>query len=164
MSHLVVITFDGVEEAGRVRQELRQIQRSDALRLDDAVVVYKDEQGKVRTKDEIDIGVRRGAISGGVLGLILGMVFPVAGLLVGAAAGALVGKTFDMGVDKSFVKEVEAALPPGHSALFLLVQEANTEIALAALRPYQGTVYHTSLSPELEATLERALQTKHTQG
>jgi uncharacterized membrane protein len=160
MSNLIVITFEGVDTAQSVRQDLRKLQRSDALRLNDAVVVFKDEQGKVRVKDEVDVAVRRGAIGGGLVGLILWWMFPFLGLAVGAAVGALIGKTLDLGIDKRFVKEVETALQPGHSALFLLVQDANAEIALAALRPYQGRVYHTSLSPDLEATLEQALQAK----
>jgi hypothetical protein len=62
------------------------------------------------------------------------------------------------GVDPAFVEDVGAALGPGTSALFLVVNAANPDAALAALRPYRGRVHHTTLDPEAEAALRRALE------
>jgi uncharacterized membrane protein len=161
MSNLVVITFDDAEEAGRVRDTLRSAQRADYLSLDDSAVVVKDEKGKVHVKNELDRGVKVGAVGGGALGLLIGSIFfPLAGLLVGALAGGLLGSAADLGIQKSFVKEVSEDLTPGTSALFVLVRDANPEVALAALKPYKGTVRHTSLSPEAEQELRRILSKK----
>jgi uncharacterized membrane protein len=63
----------------------------------------------------------------------------------------------DLGIQKSFVKEVSEALQPGNSALFVIVRDANPNAAIAALKPYKGTVYHTSLDSEDEDTLRRIL-------
>ena len=158
MSHLVVITFDNAEEAGKVRQTLRSAERADFVSLDDSAVIVKDEGGKIHVKNEMDRGVKIGAVGGGVLGLLLGGIFfPLAGLLVGALAGGLIGKMADTGVDQKFVKEVSEDLQPGTSALFFIVREANPDAALAGLRPYKGTVRHTSFAPETEAELRRIL-------
>lgn len=158
MSHLVVVTFDNPEEAGKVREALRSVQRGDYLSLDDSAVIVKDEEGKIHVKNETDRGVKIGAIGGGLLGLLLGGIFfPLAGLLVGVIGGGLVGKLADTGVDKKFVQEVSEDLQPGTSALFFIVREANPNMALAALKPYQGTVRHTSFPPEAEEELRRVL-------
>jgi len=158
MSHLIVVTFDNAEEAGKVRQTLRSAEQADFISLDDSAVIVKDEEGKIHVKNEMDRGVKIGAIGGGLLGLLLGSIFfPLAGLLVGALAGGLIGKMADTGVDQKFVKEVSEDLQPGTSALFFIVREATPDAALAGLRPYKGTVRHTSFPPETEAELRRIL-------
>jgi len=158
MSHLLVATFDNPEEAGRVREALRSAQRANYLSLDDSAVIVKDGEGKIHVKNEMDRGVKIGAIGGGLLGLLIGGIFfPLGGLLVGILGGGLVGKLADTGVDSKFVKEVSEDLQPGTSALFLIVREANPNAALAALKPYKGTVHHTSFSPEFEEELRRVL-------
>jgi uncharacterized membrane protein len=161
MSNLVVITFDNADEAGKVRETLRSAQRSDYLSLDDSAVIVKDEEGKIHVKNEMDRGVKVGAIGGGLLGLLLaGIFFPVGGLLVGAALGGLIGKSVDLGIDQKFVKEVADDLEPNSSAIFFIVREANPDVAVAALRPYKGTVRHTSFPPEAENELRRILKKK----
>jgi uncharacterized membrane protein len=158
MSHLVVVTFDNPDEAGQVREAMRSAERADYLSLDDSAVVVKDEDGKIHVKNELDRGVKIGAVGGGLLGLLIGGIFfPVAGLLVGALAGGLLGSSVDLGIQKNFVKQVEEELNPGTSALFFVIRDANPEVALAALKPYKGNVYHTSFPPEAEDELRRIL-------
>lgn len=159
MSYLVVVTFDNAEEAGKVRETLRSAQRSDYLSLDDSAVVVKDKEGKIHINNEMDRGIKIGAVGGGLLGLLLASVFfPVAGILVGAALGGLIGKSVDLGVDQKFVKEVADGLEPNTSAIFFIVREANPDVAVAALKPYKGTVRHTSFPPEAEEELRRILK------
>jgi uncharacterized membrane protein len=158
MSNLVVITFDQAEEAGKVRESLRSMEKQGLLSLDDSAVVVKDQEGKTHVKNETDRGLKVGAVGGGALGLLIGSVFfPFAGLIGGALVGAVVGKMVDLGVDQKFVHEVGAALKPDSSALFILVREANPNAALAALKPYKGQVYHTSLPRETEDSLRDIL-------
>jgi uncharacterized membrane protein len=159
MSDLIVVTFDNADEAARVRKTLRSAERVDYVKLDDSAVVVKDEDGKVHVKNEMDRGVKIGVVGGSLLGLLIGgIIFPVAGLLVGAAAGALVGKSADLGVDPKFVKEVGEELTPGTSALFFIVRDANADVAISALKPYRGKVFHTSLPTEAEEELRRILK------
>lgn len=159
MSQIVVITFDDPDQAGKVRESLRKLEKNGQLRLDDAVVLVKDENGEMKIKDEVDRSVKTGAVGGGLLGMLIGgVIFPFAGLLFGAAAGALLGKSFSDGVDKQFVQEVIDAMRPGTSAIFAVVRDSNREVAIATLRQYQGEVYHTSLDSETEAALRQALE------
>jgi uncharacterized membrane protein len=158
MSNLVVVVFDNASEAERVLGTLRSAQRSDFLSLDDSAVVVKDNEGKIHVKNEMDRGVKIGAVGGGLLGLMLaGIFFPVAGLLVGAVAGGLIGKSAGLGIDQEFVKEVGEELQPDTSAIFFIIRQANADVAVAALKPYKGKVLQTTLPSEAEQELRRIL-------
>ncbi len=159
MSNLVVITFDNEEEAGKVRDAVRRLQKQDLMSLDDSAVVVKDANGKVNVDNETDRGVKIGAIGGGIIGVLLGSIFfPLTGLVLGALGGALVGRMTDMGVDTKFVKDIETALTPGTSAIFLIVREADMNAALTALKPFKGVLYQTSLDSQAEESLRRVLK------
>ncbi len=67
-----------------------------------------------------------------------------------------------MGLDKRFVArvtQVSEAPTPGSLALFIIVRgESNPNAVMAALRPYKGEVYHTSLAPEAGDAVRSALK------
>jgi uncharacterized membrane protein len=158
MSNLVVILFDSSEDAGKAFKALQKVQKSGHLRIDDAAVVIKEQSGKVEVKNILDRGVKVGLLGGSLLGLMLGGIFfPLAGLALGAAGGALLGRMAELGVDQKFVKEVTEQIEPGNSALFLMVGPGDPDVAIAALRPFEGTVYHTSLPTEAVESLKAAL-------
>jgi uncharacterized membrane protein len=156
---LAVIAFEEAGTAGEVRKALKQVERMEALSLEDAAVVVKDEEGKLHVHDETGRAVMLGAVGGGLVGLLLlGIFAPIGAIVAGAVGGALFGKALNLGVDKDFVKEVGAALPPGGSALFLVVEDAIPEVVYSALKPYKGTVLQTTLPPDAEEQLERVLR------
>jgi uncharacterized membrane protein len=159
MSTIVAITFAGSHEAERVHHALSEVEHQGQLNLDDSAVVVKDDHGRIQVHNEVDTGVKVGALGGGMLGLLIGFIFggPIGSMLVGLVGGALMGSLAQMGVDKGFMKDVEEAMPPNSSALFFLLRDDEPDAAIAALEPYQGTVYHTSLSIEDEEALRQAL-------
>jgi uncharacterized membrane protein len=158
MSEWIVIVFDKADEAQVVRDELRKLESSGNLSLDDAQVIAKDLDGKIHAKGQTDRGVAVGAVGGGMIGLLLaGLLFPIGGLVLGALAGAGLGKMAGLGVDKKFIKDVQEALKPGNSALFLVIRHANFAALRAAVQPHDGVIYQTTVSTEDEETLKRAL-------
>ena len=159
MSYLVVIAFDDPDEAGKVRQTLSSIQHTGHLSLDASALVVKDEDGKVHLKNEVDRGVKVGAVGGSVVGLLIGSIFfPIGGLILGAIGGALVGKLFNTGVSQDFVKEVTDELEPGSSAIFFIVRGDDPNPTVAALRQYKGKILQTTLPEEAEETLRRQIE------
>jgi|SwirhisoilCB2_FD_contig_61_2020062_length_655_multi_3_in_0_out_0_1 uncharacterized membrane protein len=158
MNNLVVITFNREHEARDARKAVSSLARQGLIRVDDAAVIMKDPDGKVHVDNELESSTKTGAVVGGLLGAVLFFLFPLAGIALGALGGALVGKSIEPGVDQGFVRDVTTGLKPGGSALFLMFHGADQDAALAALRPFQGTLYHTTLSPEAEESLRHALE------
>ncbi|OGO34365.1 MAG: hypothetical protein A2W35_19690 [Chloroflexi bacterium RBG_16_57_11] len=160
MSELVVLTFDDTEQAGAALEALKKARSEGYLKIDDAAVIVKDESGKVDIKNQLDTGTKWGAVGGGLIGLMLASIFfPLAGLAIGAIGGALVGKSLNLGVDKKFVKDVTETLKPGMSALFV-IGSGNPDVVIASLRPFQGTIYQTTLPTEAVEELHAALKKK----
>lgn len=161
MSNLIVIVFDDADQAGQLRDTLKSVEHEGRLSLDDSAVIVKDAKGKIHVKNQMDRGTKIGAVTGGLLGLLLASVFfPIGGLIIGAAAGGLIGKTAGLGISKSFVKEVSASMTENSSALFVIVRDSDPAVAVAALSKYEGKLYQTTLDPEDEKTLRRALHDK----
>jgi uncharacterized membrane protein len=161
MSNLIVIVFDDAEQAGEVRASLKSVEHLGRLKLDDSAVVVKDADGKIHVKDQMDRGVKVGAVTGGLLGILLASIFfPIGGLIIGAVAGGLIGSAAGLGISKSFIKEVSESMTENSSALFIIVRDGDPDIAVAALRPYEGKILQTTLSDEDEESLRRALKKK----
>ncbi len=157
MSNLVVIAFDDMHQARELRATLKQMEQLHEIRIDDAAIVVKDENGEVQIQDEIGQKLTWGMLGGGALGVLLLFAFPLATIAVGAGAVAAMGKLAEKGIDTQFVTKLTDSLAPGSSALFLLVREANREAVTAALRPFKGTVLQSSLEPATEEALKQAL-------
>jgi uncharacterized membrane protein len=157
MSDLVVFAFKDEDGAVQMREELIRMQKMQLISLADAAVVVRRQDGKVRVKQAISL-VGAGAMGGAFWGMLIGLLFfaPWLGLAIGGASGALAGKLSDTGVDDQFIKEVGETIEPGHSALFLLVQDWTEDKVMDEITKYDATVLQTSLSKEDEAKLRAA--------
>src|SRR5206468_1589105 len=118
-------------KAEEVRLKLRKMQRDYLIDLGDAVVAVKDEQGKVKLHQAVNM-TAAGAASGGFWGALIGLLFmnPLLGLVVGAGAGAASGALTDVGINDAFMKELASTLKPGSSVLFVLVRKATPDKVL----------------------------------
>lgn len=166
MSDLIVVGFDTKEEADNVLLKLNGLSKEYLVDLEDAVVVVRDESGKVHLKQSMNltaIGATSGLLSGSLWGGLVGLLFlnPLAGFAIGGAigagAGALSGSMADYGIDDDFIKSLGETIPNGSSALFILVRKVQPEKVMAELTGFRGRVLKTSLSPDQEAKLQAAL-------
>ena len=158
MSTLVAIGYDDPFKAQEVRLMLAKMQKDYLIDLEDAVVAVKDDKGKVKLHQAVNL-TAAGAISGGFWGSLIGLIFlnPLLGLAMGATAGAVSGTLSDVGIDDKFMKELAAQMNPNSSVLFILVRKATPDKVLDEIKGTGGKILKTSLSHDDEAKLQAAL-------
>jgi len=161
MSNLVALVFNDDTTAFEVRAELAKMQKEYLIEMEDAVVVTKDDKGKVKLHQATNLTMA-GAVGGSFWGMLIGLLFlnPLIGMAVGAGAGALSGKFADIGISDKMMTELAASFEPGNSALFVLVRKATGDKVLGRLKPFVGKakVFKTSLSKDDEDSLRAALE------
>ena len=160
MSDLIVISFSDEFKADEVLLDLRRLEMDYLIDLEDAAIVVRNKNGKVRVKQTQEL-VASGALSGGFWGLLIGLMFfePLLGVL-GAAMGALSGALTDVGIDDDFIRELGNTIEPGTSAIFILVRKSTPDKVLEDLSKFEGKVLQTSLTHEDEEKLQEALTKK----
>lgn len=161
MNTLIAVSFDTKTEAAEVLNRLGNLQNEYLLDLEDAVVVVREDDGKVRIKQSVDL-TAGGALYGGLWGSLIGLIFagPLGMLLAGgtsAALGAIAGSVNDYGIDDNFIKEIGNELKPGSSALFILLRQLVEDKVLDDLKDVRGKIIKTSLSKEAEQRLANVL-------
>ncbi|TCM44999.1 DUF1269 domain-containing protein [Kribbella sp. VKM Ac-2568] len=159
MTHLVVLGLNSRDDAERVLALTEDLAKQQLLQRDDAAYAYKDDKGKVRIHQTMNM-TGAGAAGGALWGTLIGLLFlnPLAGLAVGAATGAVAGKLTDVGISDDLIKQVGKQLQDGKSAVFLLARSATVDRVIDALKPFNPTVIQTNLTKEREEELIAALQ------
>lgn len=159
MSELVVVAFEDEHRADEVLVSLTKMQKEHLIDLEDAVVVKRNENGKLKIRQTYNL-IAMGAIGGGFWGLLIGLIFlnPLLGAMMGASAGAVNGALQDIGINDGFIKELSESLPQGSSALFVLVQKSTPDKVLPELQGVGGRVIHTSLTKDDELALQEVLK------
>ena len=156
--HLVAIVFDKPSRATEVLVNLMHLQEEGALRLGDAVVIAKDDSGRAKINETVDVTPGKGALVGGWWGLLAGLFVGPLAIAGGAAAGALYGKLVDKGLADDWVRQMADWLDAGRSALLLLVTVQNQRELLRELSRYEGEVAATDFPERLRQELEEALR------
>jgi uncharacterized membrane protein len=158
MATLVAIGYDEEGTAAEAAEEVRRLSQDLVIEPDAIAVISRDGKGEYHvTTSHHAVGV--GASWGMFWGLLFGLLFfvPVFGMALGAGLGALMGKIEKTGINKEFQNQVRDMVKPGTSALFMIVERATPDKAVAALSRFGGTVLKSSLSKEDEQQLQDAL-------
>jgi len=158
MATLVAIAYPDKDRAQEVRSVLSRLQRQYLVDLVDAVVVTRDDKGKVHLNQSVPL-VGISAANGALWGMLIGLLFfsPIVGAAIGAGWGAIAGKLSDYGIDDNFMRTLAEQLQPNTSALFVLARGGVPDRVLPEIAKYGGTVIQTSLPQETEEQLRVAL-------
>jgi uncharacterized membrane protein len=161
MATLVAIGYPDQGTAEQARQTVQGLEADLIIQADQVAAISRDLEGKYHVHTSHGgASAGAGAWWGGFWGFLFGLLFfiPFAGLALGAGMGALFGHFGEKGIDKAFQQQVRDYLKPGTSALFMVIEQATPDKAIAALQQYGGTVIRTSLSEEDTKRLQEAIQ------
>ncbi len=154
MIHMIVFAMPSPEGAYEMRNALDDLRAFDLIDVKDAAVVEHCLDGSVRVRQAFDL-IGAGALGGAVWGALIGLFFlsPWLGIAAGGLAGALAGKFTDIGIDDDFIREVGENVKPGHSALFMLIDNWENSKSLRLLADFDAVIIHTTMPADEEARL-----------
>ncbi|GGK41942.1 hypothetical protein GCM10010124_38460 [Pilimelia terevasa] len=158
MATLVAIGYTDEHTAALAAEEARRLAKDLIIEPDAIASIVRDREGKFHvTTSHHEVG--EGSMWGMFWGFLFGMLFfvPFLGMAVGVGLGALMGKMSKGVTDREFESRVQEMMEPGTSALFLVIERATPDKAVAQLSRFGGTVLTSSLSKEVEAELQQSL-------
>lgn len=161
---LLGISFADAFRAQEFLTAMTRLSSVGSIRLRDAVVLAKDEQGEVRVRETIDPQPGRSAISGavwsGLLGLLVGgPVGWLAGIAVGGGVGAVTAKVIDLGVPDEWVEWFRVAVRDGTTTVVVLAEEVDLSALQEEVRRFAGAeLVHSTLPNYVIDELANALE------
>jgi uncharacterized membrane protein len=163
-AHLWAIGYDDMGRADQVRDAIIELgwgagKAGKYVILEDIAVVVRHPDGGFTFDRKPFPGVANILACTGV-GFLAGLVLGAP--LTGATIGALVGSAgtaaaTHVGISESFIRDVEALMKPGTSALFVLDNDADMEVILHTIRGLGGTVVRTNVDLERARLIQTTL-------
>ena len=161
---IIGVSFDSTLKAQEYLLAMGRLRQQGDLDLKDAVVVTKNDDGKVVVTETIDPSPGRAAVSGamwtGLLGLLVGgPVGWIAGLGIGAGAGAVTAKIVDLGIPDEWVDWFKEAVAPGTSTIVILAEHVHVPHLAVEARRFQGArLLYTSMADSAMDQLDEAFR------
>ena len=119
---LLVVSFDEPHFTGEVVAELRRLRESDVIRLIDALVVQKDDDGDLAAVQWSDLSIDESEELGATVGALIGLGLDGdAGLEAGAIVGAEAGADGHL-IGEDQLWNVADSIPNGSAAAIALVE------------------------------------------
>lgn len=159
---LLVIGFDDQIKAREFLLTVARLRKQNEVQLHDAVFLDRGPDGDAKVTETTDITPGKAALGAGFWGLLLGTIFAGPfGLAIGAATaggGALVAKLRDTGITDDKIAELRREVPPGRTALALLVSHISmADLQRELVRFPNATLVETDLPPAAVAAVQYAL-------
>jgi uncharacterized membrane protein len=152
---VIVAAFSDLEGASNALKTLQEAKRDKMIGIEDAAVITKDANGKVKIKETADMragkGATIGAVAGGVIGLLAGPVGWAA--LGGGVAGGLAAKLHDGGFPDARLKQLGEGLTPNSSALVAVIDHRWVAEVEQELARQQADIVTQSLSDDIHEQL-----------
>lgn len=163
--HLWAVGYDDVLRANQVRDQIMQLgwgagRASKFLILEDIAVVVRHPDGSF-TCDHKPFPGLANILACTAVGFLAGLVLaaPLAGATVGAVLGSAgtAAAVANAGISEDFIREVEALMKPGTSALFVLDDAGDMDVILHTIRGLGGSLVKTNVDLERAKLIQSAL-------
>jgi uncharacterized membrane protein len=152
---VIVAAFKDINGASDALKTLQEAKRESLIRIEDAAVITKDANGKVKIKETADMragkGATIGAVAGGVVGLLAGPVGWAA--LGGGVIGGLAAKMRDGGFPDARLKQLAEGLTPNSSALVAVIDHQWVAEVERQLASQQADLVTQTLSEDIHKQL-----------
>jgi len=168
-AHLWAVAYDDMQRAEEVRGEITNLawdpgRAGKYLFLYDIAVVVRHLDGSFTVDRQPFAGVAN-ILACSAVGFLAGLVVaaPLSGATVGAVLGGAgtVASAAAAGISEQFIRDVEALMKPGTSALFILDDAGDMQVILHAIQGLGGRVLKTNVQPErarlIQSTLSETL-------
>jgi uncharacterized membrane protein len=162
-SKLLVISFDDALRAQEYLLAVSGLQTKDEIAIHDAVLISRDADGGSHVRETRDLTPTQAGLGAGFWGLLIGTLLggPLGGIVVGAASaggGALYAKLVDTGVKDETIAELRTAVPPGRTAVALLVSHISVgDLQRELARFPHAQLVETDLPPAAVSAVQAAL-------
>lgn len=155
---IVILTWEDTNKAGEALKKLRHWKDENMITIVDAVVIVKDEKGKVKVKETEQLTTKKGVAWGGAAGFLVGAIIggPIGGVIVGGALGAAAAK-IDLGIPKDTIEQVSDSLHNASSAIIAEVESDREDFLASAIRQSDGKLFEINITAQDKADAEKTL-------
>jgi uncharacterized membrane protein len=160
-SHLWAIGHDHMDWANQARDTITNLGwDKHYLFLEDVAVVVRHLDGSF-TLDRERFPAASNLLGLTAVGFLAGLVVgaPLTGATIGAMVGGAAGTAVSAsaGIGDDFIREVQALMKPGTSAIFVLDSEGDMDVILHSIRGLGGTVLKTNVDLERVRLIQSTL-------
>lgn len=149
---LTIAVFQGETRATEALQEVQAATHATSAEFHGAIVVHKDDHGKLHYKD-VGMTPAKGTAAGAILGGVLGILTGGAGLALGALGGLIGGlvtrRRREQELPTLRINQVAASLKPGCSAVIAVVTEGGTAELERMLKRLGGDVHSIAVAEDM---------------
>jgi uncharacterized membrane protein len=146
--NVIAVGFADDSAAFEALTTLNELDSQGQVRVVEAAVVTRSDDGYVQVKDQVGDETLVGTASGGLIGLIVGILGGPLGVLIGGATGLLIGSLYDLDDaddTDSVLSEVSKTVQVGRNTLLAEVVEQTPEVIDTAMSHMSGTVVRRSV-------------------
>jgi uncharacterized membrane protein len=164
---LLVADFSDTGQAWEAYEALKSVEDGRTVEIEGVIVVTRSAEGKLEVQKATDHSTKSGLKWGLVGGIALGVIFPpsiLGSAAVVGSAGALAGKLRQRHHHGELERQLENAIPPGHSGLLALVSdpgEVKIRKALARADAIVESAIEKVEADDIKAAAKEADETDH---
>jgi uncharacterized membrane protein len=158
--HLVAASYSSTEAADTILKMIQDMKKAGRINIEDAAVVTKTDDGKLKVEETKELTGRKGARRGAIILGAIGLIFPpsfIASVLVGGGVGALAGKLRDSGIKTDQFEQFANDLQPGQAAVLVLAHSESVTKIHNSLEGYDGMIITQEIDADAAAKLAESM-------